>query len=623
MKILLTCGFFFCYFACLADPIISGNATVQPGSTETYTANWESWGGIYENYANVTWTVTGGTLLYSDKHTATIQWDVPPPWENGVGGIEVYEDLGSQSGSMSIDIVNFIEGVLETCNGVLGAPAIAIDFGSGNNPGPPLPAGTTTYNYNSSCAIFSGEYTRTNSTVSCRNDWIGLTEDHTPGDINGYMLMIDADNNRGEVYRTTVNGLTNTFQYEFSVWVANIAPGYPNPRIHFELWSTSNQFIDKSGSYSITFDSQNPWQRISFMFPLPAGATSLQVVLVDENGNPDGNDFVVDDISFAPCYPPIVASFTANPTVTAKSYTCDNGTVNLYSWWPTPSSPYNNPGFQWQKSTDNSTWVNISGATTMNYTQTENTANIYYYRMKAYETSNPSQFVYSNTIIYYVQKMVVNPNTFYVSGCVSSPVELNPSVNLQYSDPSGPPLSYTYSWSPGTYLSNTQIANPTITLPALPPLNPPNPPNPPPPVNYFYTLNVQNTNYGCTGSNTQTVAHINPRTVYLFNAFTPNGDGLNDYFYPVNIWDYTQFGAEFSIYNRWGQVIFYRNWGLTKLDWSWDGKVNGVPQDPAVFVYTLRIPGCPTHYVACPSCFVNPPTPANNYTISGTFTLIR
>lgn len=115
-------------FIAKADNFISGNMSVTPGAIETYTADWPSWGSVYENYANVTWTVYLGTVLSSDKHTVTIQWDNIPAWENATGSIEVYEDLGSQTGLAYVDIVNFIEGTLETCSGVLGPAAIYENF---------------------------------------------------------------------------------------------------------------------------------------------------------------------------------------------------------------------------------------------------------------------------------------------------------------------------------------------------------------------------------------------------------------------------------------------------------------------------------------------------------------
>ncbi len=600
-----------------ADGSISGNTSVGPNSIETYTVNWEGWDNTYEHYANVNWSVSGGTILSSDKHTITIQWDDIPTWMNSSGLINVSEDLSGQFAELSVDIINFVEGILESCNGVLGPAIITQNFGAGNNPGPPLPQGETNYDYNSICALTPGEYTRTNSTVNCRYYWLGLSEDHTPGDVNGYMLMFDGDNRRGEIYRTSISGanLNSVFAYELSVWVASLIGN--GPRIEFEIQDGANNVLFQSGSYAVPYDQFNPWKKISLMVPIPSGVTTIQLVIINDNNDTGGNDFVIDDILFVPCYPPVIASFANNPSMVLKAYTCDNGTVNLFSWWSIPTT-FTNPSFKWQRSSDNgATWANIPGATSMNYVQTENTAGVYWYRIMAYETSNPFQYLYSNALKYYVQKMVVNASTFNISGCTSVAVQLTPTFTLQYSDPSVSNLTYTFNWSPGTYLSSTTTQNPSATLPQLPPHNPPNPPNPPPPVNYNYTLTIQNSNYGCIGSNTQTVAHYNPRTVFLYNAFSPNGDGLNDYYRPINIQDYNLFGAEFIIYNRYGQIIFHRTSGTTLLDWSWDGKINGVLQPIGNYAFRLKIPGCWQNYIHGPNTVIQ--EDAATQTISGNF----
>lgn len=64
-------------------------------------------------------------------------------------------------------------------------------------------------------------------------------------------------------------------------------------------------------------------------------------------------------------------------------------------------------------------------------------------------------------------------------------------------------------------------------------------------------------------------------------AFTPNGDGLNDFLYPLNA--YKADNLKFKIYNRYGQLVFE-----TK-DWTkkWDGKINGNPQASGTFVWML------------------------------------
>jgi len=596
MKLLFTCMLSILSLIARADFFISGNMSVTPGATETYTANWPSWGGVYENYANVTWNVTYGTVLSSDKHTITIQWDDIPAWLNGQGTIEVYEDLGGQNGLSYVDIVNFIVGELKSCSGVLGTPAVYLNFGSGSNPGPPLPLGTTTYQYQANCYIQPGLYSVSNKVIGCNPNWLALTEDHTPSDINGYMLLVDGNESPGVVYRTTVTGLTQAFGYEFSAYIANLADPsggfFERPQLHFELQDLSNNLIQASGTYTVEYDPANPWQKLSFMFDLPPGVTSLQVILVNEHNSRNGNDFAVDDISFAPCFPPIVASFS-NGSIVQKSYACNNGTVNLYSWWPTPTIPFSNPGFKWQRSNNNGlSWADIPGANTINYIRTETVAGIYQYRMYAYETSNPAQFVISNSLTYFVQKMVVNAKTYNAFSCNPAPMQLIPDYYLQYADPNGPALSYTFTWSPATYLSNPNIEKPMISLP---PLTPPNinAPTAPPPIVYTYNLAVNNTNFaGCVASGIQTVKHYNPRRVVVPTAFTP-GASINNLFRPINLQDYP--GGEFWVWNRWGNQVFHST-GPTLLDYSWNGTYsNGQPADPGNYTWRVTIPGCPNN----------------------------
>ena len=65
------------------------------------------------------------------------------------------------------------------------------------------------------------------------------------------------------------------------------------------------------------------------------------------------------------------------------------------------------------------------------------------------------------------------------------------------------------------------------------------------------------------------------------SAFTPNGDGLNDYLYPLNA--FKADNLVFRIYNRYGQIIFE-----TK-DWTrkWDGRVKSQLQPSGTYVWTL------------------------------------
>lgn len=70
------------------------------------------------------------------------------------------------------------------------------------------------------------------------------------------------------------------------------------------------------------------------------------------------------------------------------------------------------------------------------------------------------------------------------------------------------------------------------------------------------------------------------------NSFTPNGDGLNDFFFPQALLASGVKSFTMNIYNRWGENIFT----TSKLDGrGWDGKYNGVDQLMGTYVYVMDV----------------------------------
>lgn len=97
---------------------------------------------------------------------------------------------------------------------------------------------------------------------------------------------------------------------------------------------------------------------------------------------------------------------------------------------------------------------------------------------------------------------------------------------------------------------------------------------------YWVTLNIEN-EYGCTDS-TAKLVRINPiYAIWIPNAFTPNGDNTNDYFY---VDGYGIKELQVQIYDRWGLKI-YDGIGL---DQSWDGTYKGKLVQLDVYVYKVR-----------------------------------
>ncbi len=603
-----------------AQVTIDGKSNVISDETITYTVNWgeiASW----INIANVTWSVNNGTIISSDKYSATVVWDQTPAWLNGQGRLEVTDDITGSLGSLDVIIENFRTTESEFCNGILGPRAIFENFGSGNNPGLPLSASVTTYNYQNNCTLTPNRYTIINSTVGCSTPWLGIPVDHTPNDINGYMMMIDGSQTNSEVFRKTVTGLATSFKYEFSAWVANLAnpndPAFPSifqkPKLSFYIFDLSGNIIGNSSNILIEYNASSPWQQISFMFALPLGISSIQVVIVNNNGSPDGNDYVIDDISFAPCYSPLLASFSSTSIVDIAE-ACNSGTKTIYASWPTTLLPFSNPSYQWERRSNTSNiWQTILGANSLSFTKNENSSDIYYYRVKAYDPTNSNLFVYSNELTFFVQKVILTTGITYALACNPAPVVLTPNFSIINKNPYSS-NSLTFNWTPATNLSSSIVANPIVTIPILP-INT-NPASPAPIVyTYNYSLLVSNPIYsGCSASNSYSVKISSPRPIAVPTIFHPNGNVVvNQTFRAFNIEDYP--GSIQRVYSRWGQILFESN-GPTLQSYQWNGQYQGVLQPLGAYVWQLDIKGCPSPTILIPN---KPPLYSSN--ASGTVNL--
>jgi gliding motility-associated-like protein len=100
---------------------------------------------------------------------------------------------------------------------------------------------------------------------------------------------------------------------------------------------------------------------------------------------------------------------------------------------------------------------------------------------------------------------------------------------------------------------------------------------------YTITL-ITSTHYGCIDTTYQTVI-IEPDFIfYIPNSFTPNDDGINDTFTGQGIFikDF-----EMSIYDRWGNLIFYSN----DINKPWDGRANHGNElaQRDVYVYAIKV----------------------------------
>jgi gliding motility-associated-like protein len=99
----------------------------------------------------------------------------------------------------------------------------------------------------------------------------------------------------------------------------------------------------------------------------------------------------------------------------------------------------------------------------------------------------------------------------------------------------------------------------------------------------YYCIQLIATNsYNCIDTISKCLTIEPNSSLYIPNAFTPNGDGHNDTFFAKgeNIFDF-----EMRIFDRWGNLIFYSN----DMDKHWDGRVkpDGLIAQQDVYVYDV------------------------------------
>lgn len=100
---------------------------------------------------------------------------------------------------------------------------------------------------------------------------------------------------------------------------------------------------------------------------------------------------------------------------------------------------------------------------------------------------------------------------------------------------------------------------------------------------YTVTYKVKNTVTGCESETEKTVIVTPYYTLYIPNAFTPNGDGINDVF---EIKGNAVDEYDLKIYNRWGELIFQSN-TISKM---WKGDSKGSAEAPeGAYVYIMEV----------------------------------
>ncbi|MBK7358810.1 MAG: gliding motility-associated C-terminal domain-containing protein [Saprospiraceae bacterium] len=129
-------------------------------------------------------------------------------------------------------------------------------------------------------------------------------------------------------------------------------------------------------------------------------------------------------------------------------------------------------------------------------------------------------------------------------------------------------------WTPSDQLSCSNCPDPEITADH----------------DDIITVTVTDKN-GCSATATIQLVVKKESKVYFPNAFSPNGDNINDYFYPIGLPSDAPINI-FNIYDRWGNLVFSKeNFVLNSEKDGWGGTTSGSQEklNPGVFIYMIEI----------------------------------
>ncbi|MEP7165143.1 MAG: T9SS type A sorting domain-containing protein [Ferruginibacter sp.] len=288
------------------------------------------------------------------------------------------------------------------------------DFGTGTNSS--SEPNVVNLNYQANGPLNSNGTYRSINWTDQHVDW-HKSQDHTPGDVNGKMLVIN-----GKTERFYRKGVTRALGYPagfyaVSFFIMNVqVPGLcaPNPvlpaiTIRAEYRDANNDWIQLINSPVTTTplpQTATPtWVQAGGVFTLPTTGTfvvkRIRFFLSDGTVNGCGNDFAIDDLKLATCPTggPLPVQFL---NVTAHQ----KGSGVAIDW--STASEFNNKYFDVEKSTDGGiSWSVVTtmqskgnGNTTKNYTSydAKPVAGPNYYRIKQVDMDGTSK--YSNTVVF-------------------------------------------------------------------------------------------------------------------------------------------------------------------------------------------------------------------------------
>ncbi|MBC7866482.1 MAG: hypothetical protein H7X88_03010 [Gloeobacteraceae cyanobacterium ES-bin-316] len=185
-------------------------------------------------------------------------------------------------------------------------PFLKIDFGNIHSPMPFKLTSLPSYNKVKGVCPNDGDYTIASYSMNCFNgNWHNLMADHTAGDQEGRMMIVNASIKPGPFFIVNIAGMKPGKAYQLVSWLVNICRSGQGctptpPSLSFSILC-NGKLVKKFTTGEIAPTSEPQWKQYAAFFTMPENEHSITLQIDDMTNGGCGNDFAIDDISLLEC----------------------------------------------------------------------------------------------------------------------------------------------------------------------------------------------------------------------------------------------------------------------------------------------------------------------------------
>ncbi|MEO6732362.1 MAG: hypothetical protein ABIN01_14185 [Ferruginibacter sp.] len=208
---------------------------------------------------------------------------------------------------------------------ILKDPIFTMDFGTDHSAKEVNLSSLRNYEQIDGTCPNDGYFSYVSETSDCYDGhWITLPQDHTPNDVDGKMLLVNASYTAGTFFIMPITELKSNTTYELATFMVNVSytcySGPPiSPAFNFVIENENGQKLASLVTGELKPTQTALWIKVSGRFTTPANVGTVMLRIINKIRGGCGNDFAMDDITIRECVFKQVTKETPKPIVKNNS----------------------------------------------------------------------------------------------------------------------------------------------------------------------------------------------------------------------------------------------------------------------------------------------------------------